>query len=96
MTAQLELFDDAIGDGDAVPAPELRRDIPAGAARLLAALVRQGTTDAAAMAELAIGMEERAFRSSALQARRCRCDHPIALLDGYEIRCVLCGKGPAA
>jgi hypothetical protein len=97
-TAQLEfnLATEAIGRGDAVPAPELKRSIPAGAARLLAALVREGG-DADEMAELVLGLEESAtVTASALQAPTCQCDHALPVRDEWEApRCCCAGGGEA-
>jgi hypothetical protein len=91
MAAQLE-FELFEGGGDAVPAPELRRDIPAGGARLLAALVRQGATNTDGLTELVLDLAEAAEASSAHKARQCRCDHPVPIRDEWDCRCLLCGK----
>jgi hypothetical protein len=89
---QLELFAEAVGGGDVVPAPELSRHTHPGAQRLLAALVRNGG-DAAALAGLVAELEEQTtVTGGALQARRCRCDHTLPVLDGFETRCLLCGR----
>lgn len=92
MTAQLEFELFPRRGEDAVPAPELRRDIPAGAARLLAALVRQGATDTDGVAEPVLDLAEAAEASSADKARRCRCEHPLPIRDEWDYRCLVCGK----
>jgi hypothetical protein len=67
---QLELFAEVFGGGD-VPAPDtrlsnaeagIRKDVPAGPGRLIAALVRGGLqpADLAAAAELVLALEEEA------------------------------------
>jgi hypothetical protein len=58
VAAQLELF----GGGDAVPAPELAKGIPAGAERLLAELVRRGLPegDLRVAARLCLALDEAA------------------------------------
>jgi hypothetical protein len=75
-------------------APALSRRTDPGAERLLVALVRHGG-DAEALAGLVAELEEQTTPTGgSLQARPCRCDpRTLPVLDGFDVRCLLCGRG---